>query len=88
MSNPYNIFLDPNKRNTAKPYTFWRIKQILRDDYNISLEKVWGYKYRRGKCTSYRLVSLTDGSVIVKETILDHLRILLTEEGYPLKDND
>ena len=70
------------------PYTHWRIKRILKNDYDCRLECICTYKGNRVpnyRC-KYRLIQNYDNKVLVEGITMDNLRKLFTEEGYPLKD--
>lgn len=75
----------------TKPYTFWRIKRILKRDYHCELENInQGYKATRklGYRELYRIINLDTMEIICPQTSLNALRKLLTQEGYPVHDAD
>lgn len=69
------------------PYTPSRIKQIMRDDYNIEL--IWTCPYKGGRYPGYRrkysLVDITTKTTVKTWVSLDDLRYFLAPLGYPLK---
>lgn len=71
------------------PYSFWRIKRILEQDYDCRLEKVGqGYKANRraGYTERYNLIRNSDNKILLEWIKLDGLRKVLGEAGYPLHD--
>lgn len=71
------------------PYSFWRIKRILEEDYDYRLEKVGqGYKANRkaGYTERYNLIRNSDNKILLEWIKLDGLRKVLGEAGYPLHD--
>ena len=69
------------------PYSYHRIKQIFRDEYNYSLERIYIYKGSRyGKPNLYKLVD-SDGNTVLANITLQALRAYLTAEGYSLSSN-
>lgn len=82
--------MDEEKRKKDyPPYSFWRIKRILEQDYDCRLENVWqGYKANRqkGYTKRYNLVHNSDNKVLADFIKLDALRKVLGEAGYPLYD--
>lgn len=82
--------MDEEKRKKDyPPYSFWRIKRILEQDYDCRLENVCqGYKANRqkGYTKRYNLVHNSDNKVLADFIKLDALRKVLGEAGYPLYD--
>lgn len=71
-------------------YSFWRIKRILKEDYNNRLENIWqGYKANRrpNYVERYNLIDNETNDIILSNITLNSLRKVLTEEGYPLKED-
>lgn len=66
-------------------YSYHRIKQIFRCDYDLELVPVVDYKGTRYAPKKYNLVR-TDGTIELANVTLDALRQYLSVEGYPLKD--
>lgn len=76
-------------RDKFNNYSFWRIKNILENDYHYRLERInQGYKAnrRRNFVELYNLIDNNTNSIILKNITLNSLRKILTEENYPLKD--
>ena len=72
----------------VKQYTYWRIRQIFKDDYGLDLVSAWHYKgSRHGNPKLYHLVQ-EDGTIVYADVTLWALRKALTYEGYPLKEGD
>ncbi len=70
-----------------KNYSYHRIKQIFRDDYGLTLQRIYTYKGTRyGKPIRYNLVT-EDGTIELANVTLKALRQHLTAEDYPLKQN-
>lgn len=70
-------------------YSFWRVKRILKTEYNYRLEKIYqGYKANRNPnyVELYNLIDNDTNSIILENITLNSLRKILTEENYPLKD--
>lgn len=70
-------------------YSFWRIKNILENDYNYRLENInQGYKANRKRnfVERYNLINNDNDSIILTNITLNSLRKILTEENYPLRD--
>lgn len=67
------------------PYTYWRIRQIFKCDYDLDLVAVVSYKGSRYSPKKYNLVR-PDGTIQLANVTLDVLRQYLAAEGYPLKD--
>ncbi len=71
-----------------KEYTFWRLKQILMNDYLLDLVPVAGYKHNRYRARKdYNLIDIRTNEIKVAGVELDTLRILFTEAGYPIHDD-
>jgi len=69
-----------------KKYTYHRIKKIFLDDYGLTLTAVTAYKGTRyGQPRKYNLVD-ENGEIELSNVTLDALRMHLTAEGYPLKE--
>lgn len=69
-------------------YSFWRIKNILDNDYHYRLEKVFqGYKANRkpNYVERYNLIDNDTNTIILTNITLNSLRRILTEENYPVK---
>lgn len=76
------------KKYDIIPYHGNRIKQILRQEYNCRLEKIWqGYKANRrpGYVELYNLIDCETNAVIASRITLQSFRILFTKQGYPLR---
>lgn len=76
------------KKDDIIPYHWKRINQILQQEYNCRLENIWqGYKANRrpGYVEIYNLIDCETNTVIAPRITLQGLRIIFTEEGYPLK---
>lgn len=76
-------------RDKFNNYSFWRIKNILENDYHYRLERInQGYKAnrRRNFVELYNLIDNNTNSIILKNITLNSLRKILTEEKYPLND--
>lgn len=72
-----------------RPYTYWRIKRILKEHYNCRLSKVWGgYKATRSPyfIQKYHIVHLETEEVVVPNITLQGLRELFTKQGYSLTE--
>lgn len=70
-------------------YSFWRVKRILKTEYNYRLEKIYqAYKANRNPnyVELYNLIDNDTNSIILENITLNSLRKILTEENYPLKD--
>ena len=75
--------------NIRLNYSFWRIQHILKQEYHYRLDKVWqGYKANRqpNYCERYNLIDEDANEILLNGVTLDALRALLTQEGYPLKE--
>lgn len=73
------------------PYTFWRIQRILKRDYHYRMEKIQqGYKANRSPYYReyYRIINMDTDELVCPKASLNGLRDLLTQEGYPLHDED
>lgn len=70
------------------PYSHQRIKQILLNDYHIELQPQYSYKSNRiaPYVNRYRMVNIDTKEVLAEKITLNAIRILLTKEGYPLKE--
>ena len=68
------------------PYSHQRVKQILRDYYHYRLKPVGGYKANRryGYVQKYHVIDTDTGETILEWVTLNAIRIVLTEEGFPL----
>lgn len=69
------------------PYTYSRVRQILRDDYQLDMiTNRGGYKANRYRdfCT-YKLVYLDSREVYEESVTLHQLRYCLAKQGYPLR---
>lgn len=66
-------------------YTYHRIKQIFKNDYDLDLIAVISYKGTRYAPKKYNLVR-SNGTIELENVTLDTLRQYLTTEGYTLKD--
>lgn len=72
----------------VKQYTYWRIRQIFKDDYALKLVPADDYKGTRyGQPKRYHLVQ-EDGTNVYENVTLFALRKALTLEGYLLKEGD
>ena len=72
----------------VKNYTYWRIKSILLEDYGLALKKLTIYKgERHGRPARYDLIDIETGETIMEYITLHGLRVMLTQEGYPEKDD-
>ena len=69
------------------PYSWQRVEQILRDDYHCYLKPVpeayKGNRYR-GHVKRYTLINTDTHEIIADRVTLNAIRIIFTEEGYPL----
>lgn len=75
-------------RDKFNNYSFWRIKNILENDYHYRLERInQGYKAnrRRNFVELYNLIDNNTNSIILENITLNSLRKVLTEENYPYK---
>lgn len=70
------------------PYSHQRVKEILREDYHYILKPVGGYKANRrfGYVQKYHIMDDDTGDTIAKWVTLNAIRIILTQEGYPLTE--
>lgn len=87
--NPITLEVTVEPPFESKPYTFWRIKQILDRDYHYELVNLFqGYKSNRrpGYRELYRIVDIDTGKTVIDVASLNGLRYVLTKEGYPLHD--
>ena len=63
-------------------FTFWKIKKILKNEYGLSLFRIFEYKGTRyGQPKKYDLIA-EDGTIVASPVTLFALRELLTKEGY------
>ena len=70
-------------------YSHQRVKQILKDDYHCHLQPINGYKSNRqkGYVQHYHLINDDTGETLAQNITLNALRILLTQENYPLHED-
>lgn len=68
-------------KDLKKRYSFWTIKKIFLNDYNLSLVPVMAYKGSRYSAKRYNLVR-SDGSIELANVTLDALREYLLSENY------
>lgn len=64
-----------------KRYSFWTIKKIFLNDYDLSLVPVMAYKGSRYSAKKYNLVR-SDGSIELANVTLNALRMYLYKENY------
>ena len=72
-----------------RPYTYHRMKRILKEHYGCKLEKIWqGYKANRqaGYKELYNIVKVSDGMIVAERITLDRLRHVFANADYPLYD--
>lgn len=90
----YDIILPPDIKlhrvYEYMPYSYWRIRQILREYYNARLECVRAYKEGRyaGYKQRYYIYDIETGKVLRKNIRLDALRRFLAQQDFPLKEAD
>lgn len=72
----------------CKPFSHQRVKNILLRDYHLTLHPVGGYKCNRrfGYVQMYHVINTDNGETVLQNVTLNALRIILTQEGYPLKE--
>lgn len=77
----------PDNAPDFLPYSHWRIKEILKEDYHCELQPIGGYKCNRipHYVQKYRLYDIDNQKVLLDRITLDAMRIHLTKQGYPLK---
>lgn len=68
-------------KDLKKRYSFWTIKKIFLNDYDLSLVPVMAYKSSRYSAKKYNLVR-SDGSIELANVTLDALRMYLDSENY------
>ena len=68
-------------KDLKKRYSFWTIKKIFLNDYDLSLVPVMAYKGSRYSAKRYNLVR-SDGSIELAKVTLDALREYLLSENY------
>lgn len=68
-------------KDLKKRYSFWTIKKIFLNDYDLSLVPVLAYKGSRYSAKKYNLVR-SDGSIKLANVTLDALRMYLASENY------
>lgn len=68
-------------KDLKKRYSFWTIKKIFLNDYDLSLVPVMAYKGSRYSAKRYNLVR-SDGSIQLANVTLDALREYLLSENY------
>ena len=68
-------------KDLRKRYSFWTIKKIFLNDYDLSLVPVMAYKGSRYSAKKYNLVR-SDGSIELANVTLDALRTYLYKENY------
>lgn len=68
-------------KDLKKRYSFWTIKKIFLNDYDLSLVPVMAYKGSRYSAKKYNLVR-SDGSIQLANVTLDALREYLLSENY------
>lgn len=68
-------------KDLKKRYSFWTIKKIFLNDYDLSLVPVMAYKGSRYSAKRYNLVR-SDGSIELANVTLDALREYLLSENY------
>lgn len=68
-------------KDLKKRYSFWTIKKIFLNDYDLSLVPVMAYKGSRYSAKKYNLVR-SDGSIQLANVTLDALRMYLASENY------
>lgn len=68
-------------KDLKKRYSFWTIKKIFLNDYDLSLVPVMAYKGSRYSAKKYNLVR-SDGSIELANVTLDALRTYLDSENY------
>ena len=69
------------------PYSHQRVKYILKNDYHCILQPILSYKGNRryGYVQKYNLINEDTGETLVENVTLNAMRIVLTQEGYPVK---
>ena len=85
--NPFGGATGLVRRYDYLPYSHWRIKQLMMEQYGIELEYIHpGYKGGRypGYVNSYRLKWADTGEIINPRVKLESLRYFLAREGHPL----
>lgn len=85
--NPFGGVTGIAFRYDYLPYSHWRIKELMLEQYGIELEYIHpGYKGGRypGYVNSYRLKWADTGEIINPRVKLDWLRYFLAHEGHPL----
>ncbi len=72
------------------PYTHWRIKRILKQEYNAGLAPIGGCRCSRvpDYKHSCRLVGCTTGSAIMEGIKPDTLRRFFAQKGFPQYDGE
>lgn len=68
-------------KDLKKRYSFWTIKKIFLNDYDLSLVPVMAYKGSRYSAKKYNLVR-SDSSIELANVTLDALRTYLDSENY------
>lgn len=72
----------------CKPYSHQRVKAIMQNEYHYRLEPIRSYKgnQRYGYVQKYNLINEDTGETLAQNVTLNAIRIVLTQEGYPLKE--
>ena len=79
------IWLNP----ICLPYSYWRIKTILKDYFGWELDRIHpGYKGGRypGYVNKYRVIDMVTKEVIHPKVTLETLRYVLTDNGFPFEE--
>lgn len=95
MSDEEELYIDPNMKLKRVydylPYSHWRIKRILEENFNYRLENLWaGYKGNRysGYKEKYRLINNDTGEIVNPCITLDRIRHIFANAGIPLHDEE
>lgn len=72
------------------PYSYWRIREILKDHYNAYLEEIIWYKCSRvpNYHQAYKIKNISTGNIIAENVVLDDLRRVFAKQDFPLKKTD
>lgn len=93
MNKDDELYIDPNTKFKQVydylPYSHWRIKRILKENFNYRLEAIWqGYKASRykGYVEKYRLIENDTDRIVNPCITLDQIRHIFANADIPLHD--
>lgn len=85
-SGAYSSYRQSNSHR-CEQYSHQRVQQILHWDYHCTMQPInGGYKEnrRKGYVKKYHLINNDTGEILAERITMNAMRIILTEEGYPL----